>query len=247
VGQVSIEEAARRLGRHPAHVRRLVREGALAGAKGGGRWLGSDDAVHLRGRLQPPAGRPLSPSMAWALLDAVDVGLRAEGDIHGGPGIRELADRRARHRVRRMLADAPPPDRWAAWLRRRARPQRMWVHPGVVERLRADPRLHLGAEAAAAEMGVGAGVGAEPVFYLHESDFDAVLRRYRGRPDPEGQLLFMVIPDDVATYLRPGSGEVAPAVALVDLLNSADARQRHRAAELLEAAALRIQASSLRP
>ena len=94
---------------------------------------------------------------------------------------------------------------------------------GVDARLSSDSRLHSGAEvaAAAAEVGVGAGVGAEQVFYLTESDLDAVLRDYRGRPNPNGQLLFMVIPDEVA-----------------------DARQRHLAAELLASAVRRIKPSS---
>ena len=110
----------------------------------------------------------------------------------------------------------------------------------------SESRLHPGPEAAAvaAEIGVGAGVGAERVFYLNETDLDAVLREYRGRMDPDGELLFMVIPDQVAEDLRPRPGVVSPAVALVDLLSSADARQRHRAAELLASAARRIKTSS---
>lgn len=244
--QLSIEEAARRMGLHPAHVRRLVREGEIPAHKVGARWLVSENALRQRDRLQPSAGRPLSPNMAWALLELAGAGLRADEDVRGSPAIHELADRRVRHRLRRLLADAPPSDRWAAWLRRRAKPERVWVHPGVIGRLASDSRLHPGAEAAAAaaEVGVGAGIGAEPVFYLNESDLDDVLRDYRGRPDPDGQLLFMVIPDQVAADLRPRPGEVSPAVALVDLLSSADARQRHLAAELLSSAARRIKPSS---
>lgn len=67
-----------------------------------------------------------------------------------------------------------------------------------------------------------------------------MLRDYRGRPDLHGQLLFMVVPNEVADDLRPSPGEVAPAVALVDLLGSADTRQRHLAAELLASAVRRI-------
>ena len=240
---LSIEEAARQMGRHPAHVRRLVRDGEIPAQKVGARWLVSESALRQRERLQPSAGRPLSPNMAWALLELAGDGLRADDDVaRVVPAMHELADRRMRHRLRRLLSDAPPPDRWAAWLRRRARPERVWVHPGAVERLASDSRLHPGAEAAAvaAEVGVGAGVGAERVFYLNQSDLDGVLRDYRGRPDPAGPLLFMVIPDDVDDQLRPGPGEVAPAVALVDLLSSSDARQRHLAARLLESAGRRI-------
>ncbi len=244
--QVSVDEAARRMGLHPAHVRRLVREGEIPAQKVGARWLVSESALRQRERLRPSSGRPLSPNMAWALMDLAGAGLRVGEDGRAVTAARELPDRRARHRLRRLLADAPPTDRWAAWLRRRAKPERVWVHPGIEERLASDSRLHPGAEiaAAAAEVGLGAGVGAERVFYLNEPDLDAVLGDYRGRPDPDGQLVFMVIPDEVAEDLRPRPGAVSPSVALVDLLSSADARQRHRAVELLASAARRIKASS---
>ena len=244
--QVGVDEAARRMGLHPAHVRRLLRQGEIPAQKVGARWLVSESALRQRDRLQPSSGRPLSPTTAWALLDLAGAALRAGEDVHAMTAVRQLPDRRARHRLRRLLADAPPTDRWAAWLRRRARPKRVWVHQGVEERLASDSRLHPGAEvaAAAAEVGVGAGIGAERVFYLNESDLDAVVRDYRARPDPEGQMLFMVIPDQVAEDLRPRPGEVPLAVALVDLLSSADARQRHLAAELLASAVRRIKPSS---
>ncbi len=50
----------------------------------------------------------------------------------------------------------------------------------------------------------------------------------------------MVIRDEVADDLRAGPGEVSPAVALVDVLGFADARQRHLAAELLASAVRRL-------
>ena len=235
---LSVEDVARRLGLHPAHVRRLVRGGELPGEKVGGRWLVREDVLSSRKRLQPSAGRPLSPGMAWAVLDAVGAGLK--GDLEPRWGSVSV-DRRVRHRLRRIVADAPPALRWASWLRRRARPERLAVHPGVLERLAIDPRLHQGGEAAAvvAEIGVGAGIGDDLVFYVDESDFDGVIRDYRAWPDPDG-VLFMVIPDEVSDDVRPGPGRVDPVVALVDLLGSPDARQRHHAAAVLESALQRV-------
>lgn len=243
---LSIQDAARRMELHPVHVRRLVRDGEIAASKVGGRWLVSESAVRERMRLQPPAGRPLSANMAWAVLGLVGAGLRDSDDAEAAPSVADMADRRARYRLRRLLGDAPPPDRWAAWLRRRARPERAWIHPGVMMRLASDSRVHIGgaAAAAAAEVGVGGGVDAERVFYLRESDLVGVMRGYRARPDPVGELLLMVVGDDVVTDL--GTGEVAPAVALVDLLGSPDARQRHLAARLLESAVQRIEVDSSR-
>jgi hypothetical protein len=87
----------------------------------------------------------------------------------------------------------------------------------------------------AAGIGIGAGLGTEQVYYLNETDLESVLRDFRARLEVEGTILFMVIPNQVASHLRPLPGIILPAAALVDLLSSADARQRHLAAELLAA------------
>lgn len=150
------------MGLHPAHVRRLVQEGEIPAQKIDGRWLVSESALRQRDRLRPSAGRPLSPNMAWAFLVLVGAGLSAGEDAGAGAAVPELPDRRARHRLRRLLADGPPPERWAAWLRRRAKPERVWVHPGVEERLASDVRLHAGSEVAAVSADVGSAPASVP-------------------------------------------------------------------------------------
>jgi hypothetical protein len=72
-------------------------------------------------------------------------------------------------------------------------------------------------------------------------DADAVVAKYRGRDDPDGPLTLMVIPPEVPSELRPEPGApTPPAVALVDLLSSSDARQHHLATKLLATAAARL-------
>jgi hypothetical protein len=152
-----------------------------------------------------------------------------------------LDDRRVRFRLRHHLEDAPPAELWASWLRRRSSPRPVWVHPGVRDRFASDPRLHAGGEngAAAAEVGVGAGVGRSAIFYLSEADVQDVMGKYRAHQDPDGQVVLMVVPDEVSGALLPQPGEPVPhVVALVDLLESPDARQRHLAKELIAKAAL---------
>ena len=239
---LGVEEAAERLGVGPSQVRRLARDGQLPARRIGSTWLIDDAGIDRRRGLEPSAGRPLSPLMAWAVLHSVDAALGGgSADISSGVAI-QLADRKERYRLRRLLSAAPPVNRWGAWLRRRAAPRRMWVHPGVADRLAADRRVRPGGAPAVAAAGLGLGGADRPsLFYVDAEDADAVVGKYRGRDDPDGPLTFMVIPPEVPSELRPAPGAPAPpGVALVDLLSSSDARQRHLATELLAAAAARL-------
>lgn len=88
---------------------------------------------------------------------------------------------------------------------------------------------------AAAGFGLGVRTVEPAVLYVGAEDVDAVLAKYRGRDDPSGPLTLMVIPSEVAPELRPRPGvPVPPAVALIDLLRSPDARERHVATTVLE-------------
>jgi len=245
---LSIDEAALRMGRHPASVRRLVRRGEMAGQKVGGRWLVREEAIRERGRLDPPLGRPVSAKMAWAVLELANANLQLDSARPisqyqlADSIIDSFVDRRVRFHLRELFADAPPPAQWGSWLRRRAFPRRIWVHPGVVERLSSDPRVRPGAEAAAAVYGIGngAGIGGSMVFYVNQSDADAVVEEYRGRNEEDGHILLMIVPDEVAANeLLPQGKPVAAVVSLVDMLTSSDSRQRYSAAQLLEGAARR--------
>jgi hypothetical protein len=178
--------------------------------------------------------------MAWAVLMVVDAALRdpqESHELHLQDALREIADRKVRHQLRSLLAAAPAPDRWAHWLARRASRVRVWVHPGVLDRLAADVRLRPGGGLAAATR--GAGIAAVPPgrFYIDVDDVDAVLADYKARLDAEGDIELMVIPREVPSAFRPPAGEPVPlATALADLLESTDAREDGVATELLELA-----------
>src|SRR5437763_7136441 len=212
VDWLGVEEAAERLGVGPSQVRRLARDGQLPARRIGSTWLIDDAGIERRRGLVPSAGRPLSPLMAWAVLHSVDAALAGgSADISLSGVAIQLADRKERYRLRRLLSAAPPVNRWDAWLRRRAAPRRIWVHPGVVDRLAADRRLHPGGAPAVAAAGLGlSGADRPSLLYVNPEDAAAVVAKYRGRDDPDGPLTLMVIPPEVPPGLRPEPGAPTP-------------------------------------
>lgn len=177
-------------------------------------------------------------SRSWANGGAKDNG--AEGFEIFAP-LSDVADRQARHRVRRLLAEQVPARRWESWLAGRAERRRVWVHPGVLDRLAADGRVHVGGVAAAAALGFGFGGGAVRRFYLGANDVDDVVAQFRLVDDPVGSVELMVVSEagvEASAGLPVRPGPVPPAVALADLLESDDARERHAAVSKLEELAL---------
>lgn len=245
---LSPAEAADQLGVSERHVRRLAADRRLVGRRVGSNWLISAESVRERARDEPVPGRPLSPSMAWAVLRAVD----ATMDRSLGPGeesgsscldavFEALGDRRDRYRLRSLLSDPAPAEHWAKWLARRAEPQRVWIHPGILHRLRSDRRLRPGGAAAAAAVGLEGSAGELDRFYVDADDYDQVLVDYRARPAEDGQVVLMVVPPDVHDVMMgPPGHPVGAAAGLVDCLLSPDARERHLAREHLNQAARRL-------
>jgi excisionase family DNA binding protein len=247
---MSVAEAAAKLGLSEPHVRRLAATGALPAHRLSCGWVVSAAAVRDRAHFPPAAGRPLSPAMAWALLHLVDAaGPENPQDATDAPGADRLAlgwaaagDRKVRYRLRGLLGSAPAPHRWSQWLRRRAEPRRLWVHSGVLDRFTKDQRLRPAGGFAAAASGFGIVAGPPRRFYIDAADVDAVIAHYRGGEQADGQVELMVIPDTVAVAMRPQLGVPVPAaVALVDLLDSADARERHLAIEFVAEISRRFQ------
>lgn len=233
---VSPAEAAERLDVSERQVRRLASAGDLAARRLGAHWLVSAEAVRERLRAVPHAGRPLDPKTAWALLAAVDAALAIDDDVLDvGRVIADIDDRRQRRRIERLLASPPPIDRWAQWLSRRALQHRVWVHPGVVDRFCADDRAHPGGARAVAVAGLGFSAGPFDRIYVKEPDFPQLLQDYGARPDHDGQLGVMVIPETVGHVAvdRLPQHAMPAAVGFADLLVSANARENHAAREHL--------------
>lgn len=240
---LSAQEAAERLGVSRRQVLRLVTDDELPARRVGSMWLVPDEAVRERIRMKPSAGRPLSPTMAWSILLTIEHLVSADGDnvtaAEFEDVLREVSpDARTRRRIRALLAAAPPPERWAAWLRRRANAHRLWVHPGELDRLRKDHRLHAAGAAAAAAAGLSGAHGNDDYFYVHASNYPEVLADYRAQQADDGQVVALVVPAEVESDIVGQLGAPVPAaVSLVDCLSSSDAREAHLAHEHLGASA----------
>lgn len=191
-------------------------------------------------------GRPLSGELAWAYLAVLDVALVAKSEndllVAAVRANDRILDRRLQFRFRQVLASPPSVDRWVWWLQARAKPRRVWMHSAVANRLGEDKRVRVGAEpaAAAAQIGVGGGVGGRGAYYVDQPDVAGLVDELHAKDDPFGPVLLIMLPNNVPQDFRPRSGQpVRPAAALVDLLGSPDSRSHEQAHRLLSDAAHR--------
>src|SRR5680860_213981 len=207
---LSISEAARELHVNPSRARSLVASGELAGVKVGGRWLVDGAAVADRCRSPRPAGRPLSPSNAWAAL------VIAAGEEVPWAGPQALWRVRQSLRARGLNELKPR-------LMQRAELKRFFAHPGELKRLRSHPDLARSGISASAAHGLDLVAGVEIDGYVRAGDLAAIERKHALEPAEgmEGNVLLRVVPNP-AWHL---SGRLAPLAAVaIDLSEEADAR-----------------------
>ena len=226
------------LGISMQRVRQMIHAGQLDARRSSGGWLIEADAVTERSeRLH--RGRPPEPQTAWsavALLAAASACASQPRSECPGSAARAVPDRKLRHRVLRMLSCLPDPVAddapWRRLLSTRGHARRMWVHPGVLDRLAADPMVSAGGIGAMppGHDGLALGPGRLDV-YVHEADADELIRRYRMREDRNGQVYLIIVPSSVPPELAPDRGSPVPAPAAAsDLLEEKDPRARHAGA-----------------
>ena len=220
--QLSVREAAERLGVSPAAVRLRIAGGELPAVKLGRDWRLDQREVLRLARRGDGSGRPLSPAMAWAVL------LLASGDEHAAD--RLAGAPRYRARARQWLREHPLAEN-AARLRERGRRELFEAHPSELSRLRnrADV-LRTGASAADAVGLLGEAQAVE--LYAPVGKRDSFIAEHALLAGAGGVTVRWV-PDDVWRALDM-AGRVAPrAAVLVDLLESEDPRARREAARAL--------------
>lgn len=216
--EIDVSEASRRLGLSVSRVRQLLRAGDLRGRRLGSSWLISAEDVARLQHQGRPAGRPLAPKRAWAVLDLLD----------GGRAL-WLSDS-ARSQVRRYLADLidPGPDGWRAALRGRSSVLGIVAHPAAIERLRRVHGVHAAGLSAAASRGFDLVALADPMpeLYVEEEQWHDLSCSLALRDGPEPNLRVR-LPKEVwpfAVVEGRGQGLIGDALLAADLLESAEPR-----------------------
>jgi excisionase family DNA binding protein len=224
---LSGEQVAQRLRVDESRVRRLLREGRLAGHRFGGSWVvDGDDVVRLeslspRGGEPRPVGRPMSAQRAWGLLELLDRG-RA-------PWLSPVARSQVRAQARALAgADA---SRWCAALHARSDLRRVAVHPAAMSRLEEEPGVLVAGPGEAAAQGLDlVALGAQPELYVRRDVWPNLVVRYAldehsGRPS-----LVVRLPRG---GWWPADGELSVPVLAADLLENAEPRAVNAAAREL--------------
>jgi excisionase family DNA binding protein len=229
---LSVHEAADVLGVSMQRVRQMIHAGQIAAHRSSAGWLIPSDAVAGRPKSLHQ-GRPPAPQTTWSvitLLAAASYLASQPEEDSSAYVIRLVPDRKVRHRVLRLLAGMPDPAiddaPWRRLLSSRGHARRLWVHPGVLDRLAADPQVSVGGGIPEHD-----GLTVRPGrlhLYVSEADADEVVRRYRMREDRAGQVSLTIVPSSVPAVSAPTGGQpVSAPAAAADLLEEDDPRAHY--------------------
>ncbi|ROP37847.1 helix-turn-helix domain-containing protein [Saccharothrix texasensis] len=223
---IPVRTAADRLRVSPEQVRELVRSGDLDAIKPGRDVLVRSEAVERRATVvKPKAGRPLSPSMAWAVLWLAS-------DVKP-PWLSSSELVRARRHVRRPLSE------WPRLLAGRAQVHRARMPDATRKRVRSLTGVAVGGPWAARLHGANLVLpdGEPDEWYLAPAAFDT-LRTMKGIgwQSASPNVVIRVVPDSLPAALVSQIFHhvtVSRGTAAADLLDLGDDRSRRAAAELL--------------
>ncbi|WKZ83281.1 MAG: helix-turn-helix domain-containing protein [Acidimicrobiia bacterium] len=209
---VDVAEAAQQLGVSPRRVRQMLADELVPAVRIGRAWAVEQRHVdHLKNH-RASAGRPWSPSSAWAALAAAD------GREHS---LSSVDRSRARRRLGRagLVGIA---ERLAA----RADSRRFYGHPSVLERLGNAPDVVRSGVSAAKEHGADLLAWGFLEAYVPRSAADGIISKYALDEDAERANIVLRIVEDSAWPFAPGERFAPRAVVAIDLLESGDERSR---------------------
>ena len=235
---LSVEQAAQRLRVDESRVRRMLREGRLAGHRFGGSWVVDGDDVARLESMSPkggeprPVGRPMSAQRAWGLLELLDGG-RA-------PWLSPVARSQVRAQARALAgADA---SRWRAALHARSDLRRVSAHPAALRRLRAEPGVLVAGPGEAAAPGLDlVAMGARPELYMRPDAWPNLVVRYALDEHSSRPSLLVRLPRG---GWWPPDGQLSLPVLAADLLENAEPRAVNAAARMLNDRASALQGAS---
>lgn len=195
MGQLSVAEAAERLGVSVPRIHQRIADSSLPAVRIGTQWVIDDSALPAAAQQRTP-GRRLSHRSAWAL---VATSIRDQSTL---ARLTPTERARARQRWQRLCAEATSPavhsevgtEAVAAllrsWLRNRAKRRRLRASPRDLPDLRADPRVWLsGLSHPQSDLASGDLVEG----YLGPADFTAIVDDYLLSPAATESLTNVVI------------------------------------------------------
>lgn len=219
---LSVREAAERLGVDDSRVRQLIAADLLGARRLGRAWLVSADDVNRLARHRSSPGRPLAPARAWALLDLLDGGSAAWLSPVARSQVRKLL---------RQLAGADA-DRWRSALRARSEVHPVNAHPSALRRLDSDPAVKPAGLDRAARAGADVvAVAPVPEVYVQAAQWPGVRRRLALREAGDRGNLVVRVPAGVWPW--PEGAPVGRAALAADLLESAEPRAVHAGVQML--------------
>jgi excisionase family DNA binding protein len=227
---ITVRDAAERLGVSEPRVRQLLASGDLAGRRLGRAWLVSADSVaKMQERGARPPGRPLGPRRAWALLDL----------LAGGDAAWLASSARSQLRARLHGLAGAAPAQWRAALRGRSEVLSCRAHPAAISRLAG----HEGVLAAG--LAVLEGRSFDLVIAGHPIDqayvdpalwpgLSAALAIRPAGPDQAGVASNLTVFLPRIAWPFRGRRELPDSVLAADLIDSADPRAVRAGAQRLD-------------
>jgi excisionase family DNA binding protein len=228
VDDLSVAEAARALAVDESRVRQLLRSGALGGRHVGRAWLVSGEALADLRSQRSPAGRPLAPKRAWALLDLLDGGRAA--------WLEPVARSQVRAHLRRLRgAEAA---QWRAALRAREARHPVNGHRAALSRLAVTDGVWPAGPAMASAIGADlVAPGARSELYVPHENWPALARQLHLSPAVEGAAVLVRVPRGLWPFGPNGPGRAALAASLID---SGEWRTARAGADVLNDLATRV-------
>ena len=210
VSEISVAEAAQRLGIGEQRVRSLAASGRLPARRLGHAWAVDSAAVDARMK-GARRGRPLSARSAWALLLLLE-GRSDEIELH--------RSERARAAGRSTRSAELQPGALGA----RVEVRSYFAHPAALERIARDDRVVLGGVAAAAHHHANLAGGGLVEFYVREQDASEIEREFALRRVAAAEAnLKLRIPNGLWPFRK--EERIAPrAFVAVDLIDDGDER-----------------------
>jgi excisionase family DNA binding protein len=237
MANLSVAEAAKRLGVGVPRIHQRISDGSLRAERIGSQWV-VDELSLLRVAERKAAGRPLSARSAWAIIAL------AEGDVEELAALAPVERSRAKARLDELLSLVARPVKPESDVRHIASELRLMfrnraellsrrVAGADLPKLREDPRWESIVSPAAS------GIGSVDIDgYLAPNDVEPVSREYLLMPaDADANVIIHILPNDQKAYAG------SKLLLAVDLADQRGPREELRAAELLQELAVEWKAA----